>query len=301
MRAESPEQFIASESACMGIYDRDYYREDELRPLMPWDGKSMVTLLIIANVVLFVANFLFFNRNNALTDLLVLHAADVTAPLQWYRLVTAGFAHGGVTHILFNMATLYFLGQNVEAKYGKWEFLRIYMVSLILCNLAWCGLHYASEPSQGVLGASGAVTTIAMLFVFSFPHATLYLYGAIPVKAWLLGVLMIVGNIFGTANYIAYDVHLVGAAFAAAYFYGNLNFGFMGRFVSQISDRSSARRAKLKVHRPVDSPSGAPDKDQEKADRILEKIHREGKDSLTAAESRFMEKYSRRIRQQRKR
>jgi membrane associated rhomboid family serine protease len=286
----------------MGIYDREYYQADELRPLRPWDNKSMVTLLIIANVAIHIANFLFTRREGAIANLLSLRPDDIVNPLGWYRLVSYGFVHdpGSIFHLVFNMLTLYFLGRQVEEKYGKWEFLRIYLVSLFLCGLGWCLLRYMSGNTLAQLvGASGAVTTVAMLFVFSFPQATLMLYGVIPIKAWVLGVMLVVMNLLGGSQTVAYDVHLIGAVLAAVYFYGKLDLAFIERFIHSTKTSLSSKRRGLKVLRPDDAPELAPARDEQEADRILDKIHRMGKDSLTKREQAFLERYSRKVRKQR--
>ncbi|MEO8270847.1 MAG: rhomboid family intramembrane serine protease [Aureliella sp.] len=293
----------------MGIYDRDYYQGDELRPLRPWDNRSMVTLLIFANAAVYIVNYLFFRRaapGMGLMDLLALDSDSILHPLQWYRFVSYGFAHDprNIFHVLFNMLSLYFLGRNVEDKYGKWEFFRFYMSTIVVCGLVWALLRLGQGAAPAsVIGASGAVTAVALLFVYSFPQATLLLYGIVPVKAWLLGIIIIVTNVFSSNELVATDVHLVGAAFATAYFFGKWNFSGVGDWFDGLGTLIKKRRRGLKVHRPeversVDSNS--PSKDESESDRILEKIHREGKDSLTSRERKFLERYSREIREKRK-
>ncbi len=287
----------------MGIYDRDYYQDSQLRPLRPWDNRTMVTLLIFANVAVYVVSFLFSGRSEnplGLMRYLTLRPEDLSDPLQWYRFVTNGFAHDprNIFHILFNMASLYFLGRNVEDKYGKWEFGRFYLLTLVVCSLVWALVHQGQ--SVQLLGASGAVTGVVMLFIFSFPQATLMLYGVLPVKAWVLGVIVIVSNVLGSPNdLVAYDVHLVGAGLAALYFYGNWNLSFVGNWYSSMQTRLKQKRRGLKVHRSDAISDNAASKDAAESDRILEKIHREGKDSLTSRERSFMERYSREIREKR--
>lgn len=280
----------------MGIYDREYY-QDEVRPLRPWDGKSMVTILIIINVAVHIANFVLTSNNDAITRFLAVRSDTIMTPMTWWRFITYGFSHqAGIGHLLFNMISLYFLGRSVEDRLGKWEFLRFYLIALSLCGVLWSVSH--SEGS--LIGASGACTAVAMLFVFCFPQATLLLYMAIPVKAWVLGIVIIVGNLFqptsptpGEAQ-VAYDVHLVGAAFAAVYFFGKLNFSSLGAVFGNLKSNYRKSRSKLKVHRP-----DTPDRDALESDRILDKIYREGEESLTSKERKFMEKYSKRIRQKR--
>lgn len=282
----------------MGIYDRSYYRE-EIPAFQPWDKYSMVTNLIIVNAVVLVLNFVFTPRDDAITQFLLLRAGDLTEPWNWYRFLTYGFAHKDIMHFLFNMISLYFLGQAVEARYGRWEFLRFYLATIVLSGLVFALLRLIPDlPRRPVVGASGAVVGVSMLYVYNYPQATIMFAGIVPLKAWVFGILMVVGNMVGTSNYVAYDVHLAGIAFATAYYYGNLNLSFMENMSERVSG-AFKRKPKLRVHREEEEPS-APSRDEVEADRLLEKIHREGQGSLTAKEQKFLENYSRRVREKRK-
>ncbi len=288
----------------MGIYDRDYYETDAVRPLRPWDSHSVVTMLIVANVVVFVADFLLTANSSAVTRSLTLRATALTQPWLWWQFLTYGFAHADLGHLIFNMISLYFLGRAVEDRLGKWEFLRFYLATLILCGIVWSGLHFGENLH--LLGASGAVTAVSMLFVFFYPHATLYLWMVVPVKAWVLGVVIIVWNLFTPTTSdgsVAYDVHLAGAALAAGYHFGRWKFGFLVRWWDSARHSLRARMRGIRVHRPAGTgpsePAGKSDDDRE-ADRILEKIYRDGEASLTRRERKFMEQYSRKVRQRRK-
>lgn len=290
----------------MGIYDRNYYR-DEIPGLKPWDRYSMITNIIIINVVVMLANLLFTNRTNGVVEFLMLRADDLFRPLDWYRFLTYGFTHEprGISHILFNMLSLYFLGQSVEQRYGRWEFLRFYLVTIVLGGLVYCLIRLVvPEGVEGaVLGASGGVVGVVMLFVYNYPQATLMLWGVVPVKAWLVGAITVAVNVFGTQSYVAYDVHLTGIACASLYFFGHLNFGWMGGGWSSLQ-RGLQRKPKLRVHSGQSERSGqegssAPSRDEVEADRLLDKIYREGQSSLTRKEQQFLESYSRRVREQR--
>jgi len=286
----------------MGIYDRSYYREEEqVLRIRPWDHYSMVTNLIIVNVVLYLANFLFTNNSNSLTAFLALWPESLTSPLDFYRCLTFGFAHSPDSpfHILFNMASLYFLGPAVESKYGRAEFLRFYLISIVLGGVFFCLRSLVQGTQSPVIGASGAVCAVSMLFVFCFPHAQLMLLGVLPVSAWVLGIIMVVTNITGNqgigldgSKQVAYDVHLAGIFFAAVYFYAGLDFGSISKFWKRVTDRAKAKKIGVKVHRPETT-------DESRADELLDKIHRLGQDSLTAKERQFMEEYSRSVRQKR--
>lgn len=283
----------------MGIYDRNYYRE-ELPTFQPWDKYSMVTNLIIVNAALLVLNFLFTNRNNAISEFLLLRAGDLTEPWNWYRFLSYGFVHGNFMHLVLNMISLYFLGQAVEARYGRWEFLRFYLSTILISGLVFALLRLIpGMPGSRVLGASGAVVGVSMLYVYNYPQATILFAGVIPVKAWVFGILMVVSNLVGTSQFVAYDVHLVGIACATAYYFGNVNLAFMEN-ASENFRGMFKRKPKLRVHRDEEAEL-EPSRDEVEADRLLEKIHRDGKESLSTKEQKFLENYSRRVREKRNR
>jgi membrane associated rhomboid family serine protease len=72
---------------------------------------------------------------------------------EYYRLITAGFLHAGLFHLLTNMLSLWILGSIVEPAVGSWRFGLIYFVSLL------CGSFGALllSPDSLTVGASGAI------------------------------------------------------------------------------------------------------------------------------------------------
>ncbi|MFO1063199.1 MAG: rhomboid family intramembrane serine protease [Pirellulales bacterium] len=259
----------------------------------------MITNLIIVNAAFYVANLIFTGRSNALIEWMEIRSGDLLSPINYYRLLSYAFAHDPNTiwHLLFNMMSLYFLGQAVEMKYGRGEFIRFYLTAAVLGGIVHALLCFRPGSGPPVVGASGAVIAVNMLFVFNFPQAQLLMMGVIPVRAWVVGVITVVTNTFFIQKGVAVDVHLAGIAFASIYFFGGWDLSFM-KFGGGNWSALFKRRPKLKVHRP-EQPERLSRDDQE-ADRILEKIHREGTEKLTAAEKQFMESYSRKVREKRK-
>ncbi len=72
---------------------------------------------------------------------------------QWYRLVTSGFLHFGILHILLNMYLLYLLGQLLERSLGRTRFALLYTASLLGGSAGV--LLFTDQGISG--GASGAV------------------------------------------------------------------------------------------------------------------------------------------------
>ena len=75
------------------------------------------------------------------------------ADVEYYRLITAGFLHAGLFHLLTNMLSLWILGSIIEPAVGHWRFGLIYFVSLL------CGSFGALllSPDELTVGASGAI------------------------------------------------------------------------------------------------------------------------------------------------
>jgi len=284
----------------MGYQDRPYFNESPWgqRPPLKFSEYSMVTKLIIITVVLWLVDLFTATSKsgNWFGDFLALHADCWRRPWEFFQFLTHGFMHApiqskvGVSHILFNMLTLFFLGRRLEERYGSREFLRIYLVAIVFSGLVWFLVHLAG-PSQATLrGASGGVSAVLALFILNYPREKLLLMGAIPTPAWLIGVIALIsdiGNSISSQSTIAGEAHLAGAAFAALYFYRGWD---LERF-----DWSGwlQRRARLKVHHPRDDYQSL----QEQVDVILEKISRQGEASLTRRERKKLEQLSKELRE----
>jgi len=72
---------------------------------------------------------------------------------EYWRIVTSGFLHANVLHILFNMYLLYVLGQMLEPALGSWKFGALYLASLLAGSFG----ALLATPDANTIGASGAV------------------------------------------------------------------------------------------------------------------------------------------------
>jgi membrane associated rhomboid family serine protease len=291
----------------MGIYDRNYYHEPEAgSTTLP---QSIVTTLIVANFGIAVVDLLTpetaATRAGAihwLNEQMALPSSLFREPWNFWKLLTAGFAHqslsmsGGVWHVAWNMYALWLFGRAVETVYGAREFLRIYLVLILGSSLIWLvAQNVMSEQPARLVGASGAVAGITILFVLHFPHARfMMLFIPYPVPAWVIGVIIVGSDVLGAVGLrddsIAFAAHLGGAGLAYLYYRSGI------RLTSWFSGWRLPRfRAKprLRIHQD-DRDS---DDIERRADEILAKINRQGADSLTAEERRILSAYSRRMRQ----
>lgn len=77
---------------------------------------------------------------------------------EWWRLLTAGFLHFGVVHLVLNVAGIWILGRYTERVWGRWALGLCYLAATFGANLLMLILWTASarEPTAAV-GASGGV------------------------------------------------------------------------------------------------------------------------------------------------
>ena len=294
----------------MGIYDRDYYRQEPTGFSLP-KPRSAVAVLVVINVVVYLVEMFApdgLAGGNPIEDLLGAHVSTLVHPWMWWQFLTYGFTHSAIdtSHIVFNMLTLWFLGRDVEAWYGTKEFTRLYLVLLVFGSVVWAVVNRfdaaAVRHDAALIGASGAISGVVILYAVNFPRRILLLMFVIPVPAWLVGFLQVGYDIFGAmarahGDNIAYTVHLAGAALAFLYYHQRWNFG---QWLGRLPFRWPPARPRLKVH---EAEPDEPEPDgvaEEEVDRILEKIHREGEASLTRKERRILETASREYQRRRR-
>jgi len=136
--------------------------------------KIVVTnILIMINVILFFVMYAVSGAN--LTNGIVLQFGGLFAPYvksgEVWRLITAGFLHGGIFHLLFNMYALYLIGTQIENFVGKGKFLIIYFYSMICASLMSCIMN----PYSISVGASGAIFGLLGSLVYFGYYYRLYL------------------------------------------------------------------------------------------------------------------------------
>jgi membrane associated rhomboid family serine protease len=83
---------------------------------------------------------------------------------EYWRLVTSGFLHIGIFHILVNMVSLYFVGSALEPAVGRARFVVIYAVSLLAGSfgaLLFTPLSPTAGASGAIFGIFGALIVVA--------------------------------------------------------------------------------------------------------------------------------------------
>src|SRR5271165_4404604 len=130
---------------------------DALGGLIPHARFTTVIILLI-NFALFVASYLnpeFIRYGDSLPGM---NFRD-----EWWRLITAGFLHGGIIHILMNSWVLFDVGATVEEEYGTSRLIVIYVFSTItgfLASLYWAPVALSTGSSAAIFGLIGAMIAL---------------------------------------------------------------------------------------------------------------------------------------------
>ncbi|MBS0612311.1 MAG: rhomboid family intramembrane serine protease [Proteobacteria bacterium] len=140
--------------------------------------------------------------------------------------LTYAFLHGNLPHILFNMWGLWLFGSEIEKYLGSRRLLILYLASVLSAAAAQMltPLWVHSEP-EPVVGASGGVFGLLLVYAFLFPHRKLVIIPIpVPISAWLFATLYAAMELFlgvtGAQSNVAHFAHLggmVGSGLLLAY------------------------------------------------------------------------------------
>jgi membrane associated rhomboid family serine protease len=245
-----------------------------------------VHLLIYFTVAVYLVQFVCFVFRMNLATCLGVRADLVVERLWVWQIVTYMFLHSITPeHILFNMLALYWFGGEYESVFGRRRFLTLYFGGGVLGGLAYCVTQYLVGSRVPAVGASAAVMAVMVAYACHFPNRIVLFFFLIPTTIKLIVVILVaIDLLYSIGTYgdgVAHTAHLGGALF------GLLYWRFCPR-VAAFFDRMEDR------HREHDAQRLAAD--ERRMDELLDKISREGFDSLKPAEREFLKRQSQRRR-----
>ncbi len=277
----------------MGIYDRDYGRDDLQPGVHLSSPKTVTTMLVLVTVAVYGLQIVFGPK---FVGTFSLDSDWYTRPWQVFQLLSYGFLHSplGVQHIFWNMFALWLFGRDVEYRYGRREYVAFYLAAIVFSGIVWTIFSSVSGTPAAMLGASGGISAVLILFAFNYPKRTVLMMFVIPMPMWVLACIIVGMDIMGAmgspalnrGGNVAFTAHLGGALFAYLYFRGGWK--LENWLPSNLSLPRPRKKSSLRIHDPED----ASQETNEQVDEILKKIQEHGQDSLTRRERRILEKAS---------
>lgn len=264
-----------------------------------------VKSLLIANAVIHVV--IIFSGAGVLISIFGLVPYLVNHKFMIWQFFTYMFLHDPIriSHILFNMFALWMFGAELEHNWGSRDFMGYYITcgiggGLLVWFTAFFGMSISIVPT---IGASGAIFGLLVAYAMMWPDRLIFIWGIIPMKALhlvlLFGAIDLLNGFGGGGGGIAYFAHIGGGVTGFIYLkYGwriiihmeSFMKGFKRRKFT-VFDGGSQQRRDSEDH----DDTSHPDIDDE-IDRILDKIAREGMESLSGRERKILDRASKRKR-----
>lgn len=196
------------------------------RPPIGFDGFTLtpaVKYLLLVNAALFVLPAIFnFSLYRALPVALV--PAWVLHGALW-QLFTYMFFHGGFSHFLFNMLTLWMFGTAVEQTWGTRRFATYYLACGLAAGITVVLMAVLSRNPEAMfsptIGSSGAIFGLILAFGLLFPDVPVLMMFLFPIPAKYFAILMGFIEFFlqrtQPGSGISHIAHLGGMAFGLFY------------------------------------------------------------------------------------
>jgi membrane associated rhomboid family serine protease len=173
--------------------------------------QSGATIIFAATLI---ASFLGLFSNPKIIDAGLFRPYWFLRSNQYHTIISAGFLHADLSHLLFNMFTFYFFAFDLERHIGAPRFILLYVTGLILSHTCTYFKHKENRQYAS-LGASGAISAVLFAYIVYFPTTTLIILPIpIPIPAVLFAIGYVAYSYWAARQQrgqINHDAHLCGA------------------------------------------------------------------------------------------
>jgi membrane associated rhomboid family serine protease len=167
--------------------------------------------ILVSNIALSLAGLFVAPR---IIERCLFRPYEYARGLRRATLVTSGFVHADLAHLLFNMIAFWSFGVPLEYRLGTPLFVLLYGAGLLLSQYGTYRKH-RNNPDYATLGASGAVSAVMFAYIVYSPTSKLLLFiFPVPIPAPLFGIAYLAYSIWSarhSRDRINHDAHLGGA------------------------------------------------------------------------------------------
>jgi membrane associated rhomboid family serine protease len=273
-------------------------------------GIYLAMMLINVTARLFIGGDASDFVEEYLFPFLALNTSITSLLFKPWTLLTHQFVHSlDVWHLAGNMILLYFLGNMFLSYFSQKQFFGLYILSglvgaLSLIVISKLSPFFTSELSA--VGASASVMGIAIAVCAHAPKNEVFLFGLLKVQLQWVGLFLLISDLifFYDGNTGGHVAHL-GGAVTGFWFTSKIKKGkditkrintiiaLISNFVKSLGNKSKLKVAHSNVREMNDDEyNEARQATQEEIDAILDKISKNGYESLSAQEKDFLFRYS---------
>ena len=263
-----------------------------------YQALGIVRQLITINVLLFLFSMIFFYQYKVLSFDIPRFISFSTDSwfLYFWTTITYAFFHDGVIHLALNMLFFYMFSCIFFTFFNEKQFLRSYIFGIFFSVIAAFIIKtILGLPHFTVIGSSGVVSFIFFAIARFSPNYKINLF-IISLDIWILaGIYLLIAISLIYSGDGGNLVHLGGAL-------GGILWGYFIRqgkeisgFLQCIIDYKKITQYEKPTKKVYPNPSiknNIPkNSDQVKVDAILDKISKNGYDSLSDEEKKFLFQY----------
>lgn len=175
-------------------------------------NNSIVSMMILLSTTGISLYAMF--RNPSIIDKYIMHPYSMVRYNRWQTIITSGFLHGDLMHLMFNMLTFYFFAFSLERIIGPVNMFLIYFGSMFFSHIPSL-IKHKDDYDYRSLGASGAISGILFSAILHFPDMRLGIF-ILPIRmpAIIFGILYLLWCWYAARkanDNIGHDAHLYGA------------------------------------------------------------------------------------------
>ena len=270
---------------------------------------TIIEKLIYLNVAIFLLTLLttvfqglYKGAQNFLIAWFSLDANPTELLTKPWSIITYGFLHADFIHLIFNMITLYFIGNLFIQYFTQKQALSFYILGTVFGGIFYVISQNYFPLFEGVnstlVGASAGISAIFIGIATYMPNYQIKIRFLGFIKFWHLAAVWLAFDFIGLigTNAGGSFSHLGGSLFGFLYVNQAMNqkINFNTLFSSFFKKKEKPLRTVHKKTKRTTSTTKHSAPNQEQIDSILDKISKSGYDTLSKEEKEFLFKQGKR-------
>lgn len=203
-----------------------------------------------------------------------------------YQLISYGFLHADFGHIAMNMIMLWMFSNDIEELWGRKNYLILFFFSIFMGGfLVWL-VHNLGLHQGPTIGASGAVYGVMITYALLWPNREVLFFFLFPIKIkYLVLVILLPLAILQVGDKISHFCHIGGGLGGLLFYIAKVKYRMTFNFSwSYYMQRQRMRRFQVEMEKRQNV--------KERVDEILDKIAKNGMNSLSRKEKNFLKEAS---------